>query len=592
MKKLLCLLVWECLITSSVHGGEPSLVVVFPPTSYKTSTEKIFFLGAAPPKGLVSINGQQITRSKAGYFAPSLPLALGDNFFTIRYRNQEKVIKVTRVSLEPEIPQGLNFAANSLTPADNIARLPKELICFSAIAPQNAQVSVNLNHINVPLNLQPPQAQLPDNHALLTGHNQPITQSHLAIYQGCTKVSNIGNLGQPEFQLSLNGQTITQLGKGRIQILSPEQLSVVEVTAERGVARTGPSNDFSRLTPLPKGTRCVVTGQEGNWLRLDYGAWINSQETRILAGAVPPHTTIRSVGYRQQDQSTEIVFPLQVPVPLTVQQGERSFTLTLYNTIAQTDVIRLDDDPLISDLNWQQISLEPEVVQYTFNLKQAQQWGYDLRYDNTTLILTLRHSPAITNRGYHPLNGIKILLDPGHGGAETGAVGPNGAWEKDVNLVVARLLRQELVKRGATVVMTRDSDQELSLAQRQGIIQHEQPAIALSIHHNSLPDDGNAEKIKGFSAYWYNHQAHSLAVFLHNYVVKKLHRPSYGVYWDNLALTRPTIAPSVLLELGFMSNPEEFEQLIEPKEQQKIAKALAEGITEWFLRTRSYPKSF
>ncbi len=69
---------------------------------------------------------------------------------------------------------------------------------------------------------------------------------------------------------------------------------------------------------------------------------------------------------------------------------------------------------------------------------------------------------------------------------------------------------------------------------------------------------------------------------MHNYVVKKLDRPSYGVLWDNLALTRPAAAPSVLLELGFMSNPDEFEQVVNPEEQKKMAKAIAQGITEWF----------
>lgn len=588
MKKLFGLVIFECLLTSSVNVVKPSLVVVFPPTNYQTSTEKIFFMGTAPPQGQVVINGKQITRSKAGHFSPSFPLHLGDNLFTIRYQNQERVIKVIRLSVQPEIPQGLNFVQDSLTPATNIARLPKELICFSAIAPQNAYVSVNLHNTHVLLNPQPPRAELLANSAVLTGLTSPsITQSSLATYQGCTTVSDVGDLGRPEFQLSLNGKTITQLGKGKIQILSPRELPVVEVIVESGVTRTGPSTDYSRLTPLPQGTRSSVTGEEGDWLRLDYGAWINRKETKILSGAVSPQTIIRSVGYRAISGATEIIFPLEVPVPVSIQQSQRSFTLTLYNTIAQTDIIRLDDNPLISYLDWQQLSLAPAAVKYTFNLKKPQQWGYDLRYDNTNLILTLRHAPVIKDKKHHPLTGVKIVLDPGHGGRESGASGPTGYLEKDVNLTVSRLIQRELVNAGATVVMTRENDQELSLEQRQAIIKRERPAIAISIHHNSLPDDGDAERIKGFAAFWYHPQAHSLAVFLHNYVVKKLHRPSYGVYWDNLALTRPTIAPSVLLELGFMSNPDEFEQLMQPKEQQKIAKTIAEGIAEWLITVQN-----
>nr|WP_230967050.1 N-acetylmuramoyl-L-alanine amidase [Nostoc sp. NZL] len=564
--------------------AEPSLIVVFPQTNYQTSAQKIFFLGTAPPDGQVLINSKPITRSKAGHFSPSFPLQLGENLFTVRHNNQELQIKVTRLTTSPELPQGLAFAKDSLTPAVDIARLPGELICFSAIAPPNASVSVKLANQTTALSPQAQQAQLPSNLAALTGQNQPYAQSSVGNYKGCTTVATAADLGQPQFQLTLNGKTITQPGTGKIQILSRAELPVSEVTVESGVARTGPSTDYSRLTPLPKGTRATVTGKEGEWLRLDYGAWINSKETRILPGAIPPQTIIRSVGYRQLPGATEIVFPLQVPVPVSVQQSEGAFALTLYNTTAQTDIIRLDDDPLISRLDWQQEA--PEQVKYTFNLKKAQQWGYKLRYDGTTLVLALRHPPKIGNTRRKALANLKIVLDPGHGGKESGASGPTGYLEKDVNLVISKLLRDELVKRGATVVMTREDDKEVSLVERQAIINQEEPAIALSIHHNSLPDNGDAEKTKGFGTFWYHPQAHNLAIFLQNYVVRKLDKPYYGVFWNNLALTRPAAAPSVLLELGFMSNPDEFEQVVNPEEQKKMANAIAQGITEWFRSVR------
>jgi N-acetylmuramoyl-L-alanine amidase len=292
---------------------------------------------------------------------------------------------------------------------------------------------------------------------------------------------------------------------------------------------------------------------------------------------------IRSVKAKQVGDWTEVVFPLQVAVPVSVQQGDRSFTLTLYNTTAQTDTIKLDDDPLIARLDWQQTT--PGQVQYRFNLKTSQQWGYKLRYEGSSLVLSLKHPPQI-NRGATnkktALAGVKILLDPGHGGPEdTGAAGPTGYPEKNVALIVSELVRDRLVQRGATVVMTREQDVDVPLQDRVNMIQKAQPAIALSLHYNALPDDGDAIKTQGVSTYWYHPQAHSLAVFLHNYLVKTLDRPSYGVFWNNLALTRPAVAPSVLLELGFMINPTEFEWITNAKEQQRLATAIADGITEW-----------
>lgn len=579
MKKLLGLILFNFSLASSVALAEKPLLVVFPSTNYQTSTEKIFFIGTAPPGGQVLINGKLVKRSQAGHFSPSFPLQLGENIFKVRYQNQEREIKINRISTQPELPAGLGFAKDSLTPATDITRLPGELICFSAIAPPQATVWVNLVNQNITLLAQPSFAQLPPDASILTGLNQP-NLSSLTKYQGCTTVANAADLGKPQFNLQLDNQRITQTGLGKIEILAATQLGVAEIASESGVTRTGPSTDYSRLTPLPKGTMATVTGKEGEWLRLDYGAWINSKETKIITGAVAQQTVIRSVGYRRLSTATEIRFPLETAVPVSVEQGNNAFTLTLYNTTAQTDTIRLDDDPLISRLDWQQVS--PKQVKYTFNLKKFQQWGYKLKYENTTLVLTLRHSPRLNKSKRLPLSNIKIVLDPGHGGKESGASGPTGYLEKDVNLIVSKLLRDELVKRGAKVVMTREDDRDVSLVERQVIINTQEPAIALSIHHNSLPDNGDAENTKGFGTFWYHSQSHSLAVFLQNYVVTNLRKPNYGVFWKNLALTRPSAAPAVLLELGFMSNPYEFEEIVNPQAQGKMASTLADGITKWF----------
>lgn len=585
MRKILVLVALGSLIAYPALT-EQSLYVAFPPANYQTTSNQIFFLGSAPASGNVLVNGKAIERSAAGHFAPSFPLRVGDNIFRLRYGNQQRQIKVTRLSTQPSRPVGLAFGKDSLKPGLDIAKLPGELICFSAIAPPNATVSVKLGNQTIPLMPQSPVADVPSNFAALTGQYTTNSRSVTGQYQGCATANAPGKLGRPQFQLTMNGKSTTQMAQGNVEILSPTQLEIAETIVDNAITRTGPSTDYSRLTPLPKGTQATVTGREGKWLRLDYGGWVEDKEVRIIPGAVPPRSIIRTLRVRQVPGATEILFPLQVRVPVSVQQGSSTLTLTLYNTTAQTDIIRLDDDPIISRLDWQQVA--PGQVQYIFNLKSQQQWGYQMKYDGTNLVLSVRHSPTSSSTGgikegaQKPLSGIKILLDPGHGGKESGAAGPNGYLEKDVNLVISKLVRDELVARGATVYMTREDDRELSLPDRVATIDKLQPTIAISIHHNSLPDDGDAERTKGFSAFWYHPQAHSLAMFMHNYIVQKLGRPSYGVFWDNLALTRPASTPSILLELGFMSNPVEFESVMNPQDRQKMAKAIADGITEWF----------
>ncbi len=522
-------------------------------------------------------------------------MKIGENIFKIRYQEEEVEIKVIRNSSQPKIPQKLAFSENSLIPNADIARLPNEPICFGVVAPPDAQVAAKIGRSKIVLLPQVESIELPANSAVLTTENKPTRKSSMGRYEGCTTLDFPRDYGKPIFELEQNGETVTQKGEGEIKILSPKDIRVVEVVADAGVARTGASTNYSRLTPLPKGSRARVTGKEGEWLRLDYGAWIKAVETKPVPGNIPPQSIIRGIIAKQQESSTEIVFPLQLPVPVEIEQKEDRITLSLHNTTAQTDTIRLDPDPIIKRLDWQQIS--PTQIDYTFELNKQQQWGYDVYYEESSLVLSLRHAPepkpllninrSVTDSTNaplieKPLNNIEILLDPGHGGKELGARGPTGYPEKDINLLIAKLVEQELTELGAKVYLTRKEDVDVSLKERVEIIDEIKPDLAISIHYNALPDSGDAENTRGISTFWYNTQAHHPAVFLHKYLVDKLNRADAGVFWNNLALTRPHTAPSILLELGFMINPEEFEWITNSVEQKKLSKAIAEGIKEWF----------
>ncbi|WP_228014832.1 N-acetylmuramoyl-L-alanine amidase [Synechocystis salina] len=561
------------------------LFLAYPPQNHQTNSPTIFFIGSAAPGVTLTLNGQPIERSAQGNFAPVIPLQMGENQFIFQAGSQRIERTITRTTTGPTLPAQGGFAPGSLTPAVPISRPADEPICFTAIAPTDATASVTLAGQTIPLTPQGNVVQLPANNTILHGENQPkVTAADQ--YKGCQRFTSEQLptlLGTPQFNLQWRGQNFSTPGPGSVTLLNGDRPQVIAVTSQAGVARTGPGTDYSRLTPLPQGSQASVTGRDGEWLRLDYGAWIKADETVTLPSQAPPRSLIRSVGYQVFGDRTEMRFPLQLPVPVTVHQTETGFTLSLYNTTAQTDTIRIDNDPIIRNLTWQQIS--PDRIDYYFTFKTDQQWGYDLRYEGTTLILSLRHPPRISSQPGN-LQGVKILLDPGHGGSEAGAVGPTGYPEKDINLLISRRLADRLRAQGANVHLTRTGDEFVSLVDRQTQIAQVQPAIALSIHYNALPDSGNPNETDGISVFWYNAQAADLANFLQRYLVQNLGRNSHGVYWNNLALTRPTIAPAVLLELGFMISPQEFEWITNPQAQEQLVQALAKGITTWLQQQR------
>ncbi|MEM8638483.1 MAG: N-acetylmuramoyl-L-alanine amidase [Cyanobacteria bacterium P01_G01_bin.54] len=558
------------------NAQNQNLFIAYPPAGHQTISGQIFIIGTG--SGPVTINGRAVEQSNAGHFAPSFWLQMGPNRFVIEQGNQRQTLTVTRNPRLQSIPTTRNFITGSVVPQTDLTRLVHEPICLSAAAPAEMTVTAQVAGRVVNLFPQPRSNALPPNSAILTDQNAPIVTA-IVHYQGCFTATEPVEIGTVRYEMmpeNSNRVTARQESPGQIRVIAPHSRDVVEVTATEGVARTGPSTNHSRLTPLPRGTRAIVSGREGDWLRLAYGAWIKASETRPLPGAVPPQATIRSLSGRQIEGATEIRLPLTEPVPIAIAQGDGTFKLTLHHTNAQTDTIWLDDDPLIQRLDWQQTT--PTQLDYTFVLKTEQQWGYTVRYEGSTLVLVLRHPPQLPSEG---LQGINILLDPGHGGAELGARGPNGYPEKAVNLQISHLLRQELERRGATVQLTRTTDVDLSLRDRMDAIAQRQPHLALSVHYNALPDSGDAINTAGIGMFWYHPQAHDLAVSLHNHLVENLDRPSYGVFWNNLALTRPHAAPTILMELGFMINPTEFEWITDRREQVKLAGAIADGVENW-----------
>ncbi|MEM1369568.1 MAG: N-acetylmuramoyl-L-alanine amidase [Cyanobacteria bacterium P01_H01_bin.15] len=553
-----------------------SLKLVYPPTAHQTTAAQIFFIGTAPPESEVTINDSPVQRSPAGHFAPSFPLTLGENQFQIRTNDQTITLTITRIPAISAPPTTATFAPDSLEPKVDWRYPVGEVLCFSAIANPAAQVAVSVGPLTLPLTLVPNAAQLSSNSAVLTG--QSTTQTQTGQFQGCTRFTQPGDYGQPIYKLTWQGSAIAEPAPGRLTITDEQTFEPVEVISPAGVARTGPSTQYSRLTPLPQGAQDIVTARVGGWLRLGYGGWIKASETRPLANNLYPRSTIAGVFSKSTPAGLQLEFPLTTPVPISIHQGDRRFTLSLHNTTAKTDTIRLDDNPLVKRLDWQQST--PNRLDYHFELKTSQQWGYQVSYEANRLVLLLREPPRIDAN--NPLLDRTILIDPGHGGEELGARGPDGTPEKAVNLGVSLLLAQELERRGATVVLSRDRDEFVSLGDRADLIARTEPDVAISIHYNALPDAGNAEETAGVGIFWYQPQAHSLAIQLHETLTTELGRPSYGVFWNNLALTRPYAAPSVLLELGFMINPQEFEWIMDPREQSQLAIAIADSLETWF----------
>ena len=190
----------------------------------------------------------------------------------------------------------------------------------------------------------------------------------------------------------------------------------------------------------------------------------------------------------------------------------------------------------------------------------------------------------VTRRG----EGKTVVLDPGHGGNDPGKVGANSVKEKDVNLQIAMKTKKLLEKEGVRVIMTRDKDQDLAgdsdhnrkvqdMKARVKLINDAMPALTVSIHQNSYQDPA----VKGAQVFYYSHskEAERAAEILKQALLtveESGTREKKAA--DSYYLLKKTEVPVVIVECGFLSNPEEAKRLADSAYQKELAKAVAKGI--------------
>lgn len=200
-----------------------------------------------------------------------------------------------------------------------------------------------------------------------------------------------------------------------------------------------------------------------------------------------------------------------------------------------------------------------------------------------------------TDRQIDEITGLKgksIAIDAGHGGSDSGAIGPTGVMEKSVTLRIALEVEKLLKEEGATVYMTRTTDTEVSpkgarasdseeLQARCDVANRKKADIFVSIHMDSFTN----REAKGTTGYYFSQgsrQGRELADKIRSNLVDQLGTQSRGTQTCNFYVVRHTDMPATLIEVAFISNPEE-ERLLNSKEGiKKAAMAIVDGIADYF----------
>lgn len=199
--------------------------------------------------------------------------------------------------------------------------------------------------------------------------------------------------------------------------------------------------------------------------------------------------------------------------------------------------------------------------------------------------------PQVVN--YRTTGGISgkiIVLDPGHGGSDPGAIGPTGLQEKQVTLPIAEYLKSILEAKGAKVILTRTTDVDVygphasgvdELQARVNVANGNQADAFMSIHINSFSNPN----VGGIATYYFDgsDQSKKLASSVQGQIAEHSgFNGDRGIQPGNLYVLRHSLMPSILVELGFISNPTEEGHLKESSTQKAFANELAKGLELYF----------
>ena len=268
------------------------------------------------------------------------------------------------------------------------------------------------------------------------------------------------------------------------------------------------------------------------------------------------------------------------PVVHSILRDDKNLAMYFFNVqnYNEQELIKSVTNTAFNQLTF---SLLPQIgIRATLNINPSDIIKIEQSIDGKAIKLIYKHNKEKFNNSEiiakKEKNKNKIVIDPGHGGSDYGAI-RDGINEKDITLDVSQRVAAVLKSRGYIVELTRNDDTYLSLEERVDLAEDAMPEIFISIHVNSAV----AIEPNGIETHYYHEYSKDLASVIHSKLIKNINAKDRGLFKSKFYVINHTTMPAVLVEMGFISNPDERKQLITEFRKQKTAKAIAEGIIEY-----------
>lgn len=354
------------------------------------------------------------------------------------------------------------------------------------------------------------------------------------------------------------------------------------ITGNYAMPRTKISESDVSLMPITKGTMVRVLGEDKSYYKIVDGTFVSKSSMTLYKEAITNNKVTKAVV--KDDATNNVVrttFTANVSAMHAVTLDGNKVYLTLYDTTsAKKPTVKSNDTVKSVTVS---VDKEKKTATYCYHLYEgATVTGYDINFGDGTILFELKKAPHLKEKG--SLKGAVVYLDAGHGGSDTGALGPLstlGPTEKHINLAITMYAKKYLEDLGATVVITRGDDTFLSLSDRVASIRSIRPDISVSVHGNSLGETSNYSASSGLLMYYSYTMQGDVPSQINKSLATTLGFTEKATRRSSLSLTRFTTCPSVLIETSFLSNPFDYEYLIKVSNQLSFGNAIGEAVKEY-----------
>lgn len=549
--------------------------------TYTTQEPQAIFYGASDPNFPLKINEKELDRNGEGVFSVEMDLKPGLNTFTFEHKEKTITYKITREVV----------VIQSVSPAGSMTVEGGTQIGVNVMAYSGSSVTASLGGVSVQLAEEELVTDSADGN---TSSYVPFKGS-ITVPAGQESEQDIGSIA-----VSATWQGITQSSGGahvyvaalpqQAPVIPGEKGSLAQITASQ--ARTYPGSVLTNdpngsCFPLPAGTVDYIVSDKltydddyghGEYYILGSGLRVRAQDVTNLGEAEWEMSALTGATSWADGQYVYVSFARSgrktaytVEFPGTAYSGDggaQGFSagqmrVALRDTSLETGAPEMAGNNLLSGVELAQSGNDTII---SFNLQRAGSFmGYRAYYDGDNLVFRFNQIPG-------GIAGAKIYIDPGHGGADGGKSIPGMYSEKNLNADLAGRVAQILRERGAVVQVT-DTSGTVSLDSRVSMSQNFGPHLFVSLHHNS-----GTSSARGTEAYYFNPYSRNLAANLSSGVAGALETRNRGAKYGAYRVTTHMEFPAVLMECGFLTNPDELSKIQNDSYKNAMAAAVANAI--------------